>query len=151
MYGSLRLKRARAALLTLLGASLLIGLCLLLLRAGAPDTVALGDRNFPLRAEADSDVEAFLRACGCEPQRCVGDRAITVPKHWNAVYTAYNDLQAAQGLTLVPYKGREARELIYTLADSDDCATVLVCDGRIIAAHRSTMRRGDELKPLIGR
>ena len=148
MFGIIRLKKRAAALLSLIAAALIIGLCLLLLRAGSPDTVEINGSAYSLMAEDEKDVEAFLAACGFEPEGCVSDRMITVPKTWNSVYTAYQDLQKAQGMNLVPYKGREARELVYASADGG-YAAVLVSGGRIIAAHRTTMLYGDEPRVLI--
>lgn len=148
MYGSVRVDRLKAAVFTLLGILMILGLLLTLLRSRAPDCVRLPDGEYSLRVEDDADIAAFLTACGCAPGDCVSDRTITVPKTWNSVYTAYNDLQEAQGLTLVPYKGAEARELIYAV-EGGDCAVVLVARDRIIAVHRSTMIFGDAPRPLI--
>lgn len=149
MFGSFRFGRRAVGVLSLIAVAVIIGVCLLLLRAGAPDTVEINGESYSLTVGDDAQIEAFLTACGFTPEGCVSDRTITVPKTWNDVYTAYNDLQKAQGMTLVPYKGKEARELVYASADSDDYVTLLVSDGRIIAAHRSTMLHGDEMKPLI--
>lgn len=149
VFGIFRLNRRAVTALSLLGAFVFLGVCLLLLRAGAPDTVTVGGGDHSLIVEDEADAEAFLIACGYAPEGCVSDRTITVPKTWNSVYAAYQELQLSQGLTLVPYKGKEARELIYASAESEDYAAVLISGGRIIAAHRSTMLRGDGLKPLI--
>ena len=149
MFSAIRMNRRKVTVFSLPAVLMLLGVCLMLLRSGAPDTVTIGGEVYPLRVEDDAAVEAFLTACGCQPEGCVSDRAITVPKTWNDVYTAYHDLQVRQGFDLVPYKGEEARELVYAIAGTDDCATVLVAGGRIIAAHRSTGLRGDALKPLI--
>ena len=151
VFGSFRLNRRAVTALSLLGAFAFLGVCLMLLRAGARDTVTIGERDYSLLVEDEADVEDFLTACGYIPEGCVSDRTITVPKTWNGVYAAYQELQKGQGLTLVPYKGKEARELIYASAQSEDYAAVLISGGRIIAAHRSTMLLGDEPKPLIVR
>ena len=149
MFGTFRLKKRMVTLLSLLAVVLIIGLCLLLLRAGAPDTVTINGEDYSLMAEDEGEIEAFLTVCGFEPEGCVSDRMITVPKMWNDVYTAYNELQKQQGLTLVPYKGKQARELVYASAKDDDYVTLLVADDRIIAAHRTTMLYGDEMRALI--
>ena len=149
MFGIVRLNRRRVTVISVAGFVVFLVICLLMLRAGGPDTVQVRGDSYPLTVQDEGDVEAFLTVCGYTPQGCVGDRTITVPKNWNSVYTEYNALQARQGLTLVPYKGKEARELIYAAADTNDYATVLIADGRIIAAHRGTMLQGDAIKPLI--
>lgn len=149
VFGIFRLNQRKVTVFSLLGCLVFLAFCLTMLRAGAPDTVKIGGEAYPLGIEDEADVEAFLAACGYMPEGCVSDRMITVPKTWNDVYSAYNELQKAQGLTLVPFKGKEARELIYASADGEDCAAVLIADGKIIAAHRSSMRQGDAMKPLI--
>ena len=149
MFRTLRFSKRAVTLLSLLLTALIIGGCFLLLSSGAPDTVTLGGQPYPLSARDAGEVEAFLAACGFQPQGCVSDRAITVPRTWNDVYTAYQELQQAQGLTLAPYRGKPARELIYASADSDDYAAVLASGGRIIAAHRCTMLLGDAPRALI--
>lgn len=149
MFGLLRLNKHKAAVYLLLSALMIVGLILLLLRPGVPDAVSIAGESYPLTAACDDDIEAFLTACGYDPAECIGDRMITVPKSWNSVYTAYDDLQRAQGLGLAPYKGKQARELIYTLKGTDDRAAVLVSDGRIIAAHLGTMIYGGDIRPLI--
>lgn len=151
MFGSFRLRRRAVTVLSLLCVAVIIGVCLLMLRAGAPDAVTIGGEDYSLHAEDAADIEAFLKVCGFVPEGCVSDRTLTVPKTWNEVYTAYNALQRAQGMDLVPYKGKQARELIYASAQSGDFATVLVCRDRIIAAHRGTMLYGDEPRALIDR
>ena len=132
----------------LLAILMLLGIFLMLLRPAAPADVMIAGNSYSLAVADDAALEAFLAACGVTVKGCVSDRTITVPKTWNDVYTAYQELQKQQGLTLVPYKGTEAREVIYA-TDAGDCAAVLIADGRIIAAHRSTMQRGDALKRLI--
>ena len=151
MFGSFRLRRRAVTLLSLLCAGAILAACFLLLRARVPDTVTIGGETYSLQAEDAADIEAFLSACGFAPEGCVSDRTITVPKTWNDVYTAYQELQEAQGLTLVPYKGKEARELVYASADGADYAALLVCSDRIIAAHRTAMVYGDAMRPLIER
>ena len=137
-----------AAVLALCAAGV-VGL-FLLLGGRVPETVEIGGVSYSLHAQDEAQVTAFLEACGFVPQGCVSDRTITVPKHWNDVYAAYDALQREQGFALAPYKGKEARELVYASAAGEQYATVLVCGGRIIAAHQSTMQYGDELHPLIG-
>ena len=149
MFGIFRLNQRKVTVFSLLAVLMILGFCLMALRAGAPDCVQINGENYPLAAEDEKDVEAFLTACGYVPEGCVSDREITVPKHWNDVYTAYYELQLTQGFNLVPYKGHPARELVYASKDSDSYATVLISGGRIIAAHLSTMLYGDEMKPLI--
>ena len=125
-----------------------LAVCAVMLRAAAVDTVMIGGEPYPLRVEDDSEITAFLAACGYNASESA-EKEIIIPKQWNDTYTAYNDLQREQGFDLAPYKGKAARQLTYTLRDSSDAAVLLVADGRIIAAHRTTMRQGEIPRALI--
>ena len=149
MFGSLKISQRRLTLISVLCFLIFLGVCIVMLRAAAPDSVTVGEKNISLSVGSDADIDAFLAEFGCVAGERISDREITVPKTWNDVYTAYNELQREQGLDLVPYKGESARELVTALEGADDCATLLISGGRIIAAHLSGMKYGDPLRPLI--
>lgn len=123
-------------------------ICLLALRAGAPDTVEINGESYSLRAEDEADITAFIDVCGYEVGELLSECEIIVPKHWNDTYTRYNELQRQQGFDLVPYKGKSARELCYPIADSDKTITLLLGEDRIIAAHICDAN-GENMQPLI--
>lgn len=148
MFHSVKLKNVRITVFSLACLVIFVAVCLLALRAGAPDTVEIGGDSYSLRAVDDEDIEAFLRTCGYEPEGLVSETEITVPKIWNDTYTRYNDLQSAQGLDLTPYKGKPARELVYACADGDRVITLLTADDRIIAAHTADSD-GSHMERLI--
>ena len=76
-------------------------------------------------------------------------KKITVPSEFNEVYAAYNELQAAAGLDLTPYRGREAELLSVPLKNSEEAyAVLLVHGGRVIGGHLTSGKYGDEIKPL---
>ncbi|MBQ3331454.1 MAG: DUF4830 domain-containing protein [Ruminococcus sp.] len=104
------------------------------MRRGAPDTVEINGESYPTRVENEAGVERFLAACGYGSPEFLFANEITVPKHWNDVYTRYNEMQRQQGFDLTPYKGKPAKEYVYFVSDIRS-ATVLVSGGRIIAAH----------------
>ena len=72
-----------------------------------------------------------------------------MPKIWNAVFEEYDRLQLAQGFDLVPYKGKTARRLVYSLADGRGFAEILISGWRIIAADNCSMKPGDKAGRLI--
>ena len=149
MFRSVKMKDLGLTVFSFVCVIIFVIICLLALRAGAPRTVMIDGVSCSLRAENDGDIEAFIIACGYEPEAMVSDREITVPKVWNDLYSEYSELQSAQGFNLVPYKGKPAREIVYAVKDSDEYVTVLVSDSIIAAAHICRMDGGD-IKPLIG-
>ena len=148
MFGSLQLKNRYITVISLICLVIFTALCFVMLRAGAPDTVEIGGESYTLRAGDEADIAAFVKLCGCELSEKLSERGITVPKHWNDLYTEYNELQRQQGFDLVPYKGKSASEAVYAIADSEEFLTLLISDGRIIAAHICGADGGD-MKPLI--
>jgi hypothetical protein len=149
VFGAVKIGSRKMTLFSVGCFLVFLAVCVVMLRTGAPDTVTLGGEVYPLSVEDDGDIAAFLTACGCPDAECVTDDQITVPKNWNAAYEAYQQLQQEQGFDLVPYKGKDARLLVYVIDGGADDATVLVSGGRIIAAHRGGMVQGEAMKPLI--
>ncbi len=135
MFRSVKLKNLPLTVFSLICLVIFVAVCLLMLRAGAPDTVTIGGDRVSLRYDGDADVEAFLSACGVRADEMLSEREVTVPALWNDIYTEYNELQLAQGFDLTPYKGKSATERTYLCGDST--AVLLLGGGRIIAAHLS--------------
>lgn len=148
MFGSVRFKNIRLTVFSLICAAVFIAVCLIALKAGAPDTVSVSSDDYSLSVADEADITAFISVCGYDDADLISDTDITVPKHWNAAYTAYNDLQLAQGFDLTPYKGKSARELVFSLSDSPERLYLLLCDDKIIAAH-ICFHDGSEVRPLI--
>lgn len=146
MFRSIRLGGWKLTVFSLLCLMIFVAVCVVMLRAGGPDTVEIDGEAYSLRAESDADITAFLSLCGYRELTPVSDTEVTVPKTWNDTYKDYNDLQLRQGLDLAPYKGRPARELVY--ADGDRRIGVLLCGGRIIAAH-TCAADGSDMQLLI--
>lgn len=64
-------------------------------------------------------------------------RTVTIPKEFNDIYGAYNEMQKAQGFDLKPYRGKECTQYIYLIENypgesREIHATLLVRDGVII-------------------
>ena len=149
MFGMINMSGRKLTLLSIGCFLIFLAVCLLMLRAAAPDTVEIGGDAYPLSIEGDGDIEAFIEKCGYEPAEIVSDTEVTVPKIWNAVFEEYDRLQLAQGFDLVPYKGKTARRLVYSLADGRGFAEILISGWRIIAADNCSMKPGDKAGRLI--
>lgn len=134
MFHAVRLKSLRLTILSLIGVLLFAGACLIAVRGGASDTIEIRGEKVSLSAKDEADVERFLSVCGYEDCEFLFANEITVPKHWNDVYTRYNELQREQGFDLIPYKGKTAEKWEFFVSDGKN-ATVLTRGGRIIAAH----------------
>ncbi len=86
----------------------------------------------------DDDVEAFLGqfgwSVGAEPLQV---KDVTIPDEFDKIFTAYNELQKAQGLDLGKYKRKTVKRYTYEVTDYPDYdgkvyANVLVYRGRVI-------------------
>ena len=149
MFHSVRIKNWKLTLSSVVCFLILLTVCLLMLRAAPRDSVTVGDEQVGVKIDDDGDIEAFIARCGYTVEGCVSDEEITVPKTWNDVYSAYNELQQQQGFDLRPYKGRSARKVVYALADGAGYVTVLTSGGRIIAADITSTQQSESPKPLI--
>ena len=149
MFGSVRFGGRKLTVVSLLCFFVFLAVCLFALKFGVPDTVVIGEVAYSLSVENDGDVERFIAACGADVDELISDKTVKVPKEWNAFFEGYAQLQKAQGLDISRYKGKEAKELIYSLKNSGDYAAVLICDGRIAAAHLSRMDGTDDIRGLI--
>lgn len=147
MFRSVKLKNIYVTVFSLLCVAVFLVVSVLMLRAGAPEKVSVWGEEYSLRAENDDDKTAFLSVCGFDRAELYVKRDVIVPEKWNDIYESYQELQKAQGLDLVPYKGKEAEESAFLCAD-DTMAYLLVSGGRIIAAHVCRCD-GTDMRPLI--
>lgn len=148
VFGSVKIKNSRVTIFSALCFLIFLIVCIVMLGAAAPDTIEIEGESYPLTVEDDEDIEEFIEAFGYEIEGCVSDTAVTVPKTWNNTYESYQKLQKSQGLDLTPYKGKEARMLVYALCDSDELVTLLVAENRVIAAHIGSMKEDDDIRAL---
>lgn len=134
MFRAIYFKHLKALIISFGILAVFAAVCVFAAHAGTPKTIGVRGQSVSLTAEDEADVKAFLCACGYEETEFCFERGITVPKHWNDVYTSYNELQRRQGFDLTPYKGREATEYVYFVSGGRNI-TVLTSGGRIIAVH----------------
>lgn len=81
---------------------------------------------------------AFLCSFGWVLEEEPADvREIVIPAEFSDVYTAYNDMQRAQGFDLEPYAGEKCTQYRYIVTNYQDCtdtviATLLVMEDVIV-------------------
>ena len=86
---------------------------------------------------------AFLSSFGWTLEEEPADvREVVIPAEFSDVYSAYNEMQRAQGFDLKPYAGEKCTQYRYIITDYPDCtetviATLLVFEGRIIGGDIS--------------
>ena len=69
-------------------------------------------------------------------------REVVIPAEFSDVYTAYNEMQRAQGFDLKPYAGEKCTQYRYIISNYPDCtetviATLLVFEDKIIGGDVS--------------
>ena len=80
----------------------------------------------------------FLQSFGWTVKEEPADvREIVIPAVFSDVYTAYNEMQKAQGFDLKPYAGEKCTQFRYIITNYPECtetvfATLLVYEGKII-------------------
>ena len=96
------------------------------------------------KIKSASDVKDFLAQFGWEVDADpVEVKTVTVPKEFDKVYAAYNELQKAQGLNLSKYKNREVTRYTFSVTNYPDYdgtvyANVLVYRSRVIGGDLSS-------------
>ena len=86
---------------------------------------------------------AFLTSFGWTAEEEPADvREIVIPASFSDVYTAYNEMQRAQGFDLKPYAGEKCTQYRYIITNYPACtetviATILVKEDRIIGGDVS--------------
>ena len=90
------------------------------------------------KARTNEERVAFLASFGYEvtPEPAESE-TVTVPRDFDKVFAAYNELQKQQGLDLAPYAGKTVERYTYTVQNYPDFegtvyANLLVYRGRII-------------------
>lgn len=90
------------------------------------------------KIKTDDDVEAFLAQFGWEVGQTPAEVAdVTVPDEFDKIFTAYNEIQKAQGLDLAKYRRKTVKRYTYEVTNYEGYegkvyANVLVWRGRVI-------------------
>jgi len=90
------------------------------------------------KAGTNEERVAFLASFGYQVQpEPTESEKVTVPRNFDKVFAAYNELQKKQGLDLAPYAGKTVERYTYTVLNYPDYdgvvyANLLVYRGRVI-------------------
>ena len=90
------------------------------------------------KIKTNEDRIAFLAQFGWEVgAEPIESTTVTIPKEFDKVFAAYNELQRAQGLDLTEYGGRTVERYTYTVTNYDGyegtvLANLLISRGRVI-------------------
>jgi len=88
--------------------------------------------------QSAGDAASFLSQFGWQASgEPVEVRSVTVPAEFDKVFAAYNEIQKAQGLNLLKYRGKEVTRYTFSLTNYPDYtgtvyANVLVYRNRVI-------------------
>lgn len=109
--------------------------------------------TYSLNVKNDGYNEFFSRlGLEAESQPTEEDE-VRIPGEFNGEYDKYNELQRRSGLDLTPYRGKQIRRLTFALhgANENECAVLLVLDGRVIGGHITSGEYGAEMSALTDR
>lgn len=90
------------------------------------------------KIKSAEDVAVFLSQFGWEVDPSpVEVKTVSVPKEFDKIYAAYNELQKEQGLNLIKYKGKDVTRYTFAITNYKDYegtvyANVLVYRNRVI-------------------
>lgn len=90
------------------------------------------------KVRSDEDRIAFLAQFGWQVDATpVESTTVTVPREFDKVFAAYNELQRAQGLDLTQYGGKTVERYTYTVTNYEGyegtvLANLLIYRGRVI-------------------
>ncbi len=90
------------------------------------------------KVKSAEDAAAFLSQFGWEVKGApVESKTVTIPKEFDKVFAAYNEMQKEQGLNLSKFKGKDVTRYTFAISnyqgyDGTVYANVLVYRGRVI-------------------
>ena len=90
------------------------------------------------KIRTEEDRIAFLAQFGWEVSATPTESTtVTIPREFDKVFAAYNEIQRAQGLDLSPYSGRTVERYTYTVTNyqgyqGEVLANVLIFRGKVI-------------------
>lgn len=123
----------------MLGVCLLTALIITVIIVSAAKSVP-SDGKISLHVPDDAARRAFLASYGwtlADDPLSVGE--VVIPAHFDEVYSAYNDIQLAQGFDLQPYASKTVERWVYSVTNypgyiDNDCihATLLIYKDRVI-------------------
>lgn len=98
---------------------------------------------------------SFLQSLGWQvSQEAVKIQQVNIPETMNETLARYNDIQMQQGFDLNEHLGKTATRYVYEITnypqtEGEVFATLLICDGKLIAADFSCWDEDGFCKPLL--
>lgn len=132
---SIKSKHIKIALLVIFIVATVISLFIL-----SRDSQETGKSGMSIKASTHEERMAFLSQYGWEiDEDPIEVQEVIIPTEFDDTYTAYNEIQKAQGFDLTVYAGMRAKRWTYVVKnykgyENKDCihANVLVYDGLVI-------------------
>ncbi|HWP80491.1 MAG TPA: DUF4830 domain-containing protein [Candidatus Acidoferrum sp.] len=118
-------------------------------------TAATGDIG-SIKLKTNEDRIAFIRSFGWEVnESAVEVMEVAIPKEFDAVYSAYSELQKSQGLDLQKYAGKRAKRWSYAVLNYPDQeaevrVNLLISDNRLIACDLSSTELNGFMSGIAG-
>ena len=133
------LRFCTVVLVALLGLATLIAFVPELQPAAAVESESVESETVSFeKIRSNEDRVAFLAQFGWQVDATPTESTtVTVPREFDKVFAAYNELQRTQGLDLTPYAGKTVERYTYTVTnyngfDGTVLANLLVYRGRVI-------------------
>lgn len=121
----------KTAVFIILAAAFVLCAIVLIIGLGGDDAPTCKVRNNEERVE-------FLESLGWQVhEEVLSERQIVIPQDFSSIYTAYNELQLAQGYDLSQFSGMEATVFTYAVENysgytGNVVADLYVCDEDVI-------------------
>ena len=117
---TMKFDKKKAAFWVVMAALVIIGVILLLGARGhgAPVGASSGRQSASVKTEKAR--VAYLSDCGWNVEApALKEETVLIPKQFNSVFEAYNDLQKQQGFDLSRYAGKEVKLYTYKIIGSN--------------------------------
>ena len=105
---------------------------------------------------SDNDARvAYLQSLGWQvSQESVKTQQVNIPEQMNDSLAKYNDIQLQQGFDLNAHLGESAMRYVYRVSNYPDAtgevyATLLIGDGKLIAADLTSWEENGFCRPLL--
>ncbi len=121
------------------------------------ETAATGSVS-AVKLKTNEDRVAFIKSYGWEVnESAVEIMEVAIPKEFDEVYSAYSELQKAQGLDLEKYAGKRAKRWSYTVLNYPDAQedmevriNLLICDSKLVACDLCSTELGGFMSGIAG-
>ena len=139
-----KLSKRKAVVIVL---ALAVALCAIILLASRREqSMEEGPGASQIPVETAEDIIGFLNSLGWQvSQEPIEVQEVLIPREFNEVYAAYNELQKKAGFDLKNYSGQEAVRHTYWVLNYPDqvedvVADVLVAKGNVIGGNIQSIR-----------